>query len=140
MIISQVNGKVITFSTPGGTLPAESTTVSIQAGIQGFQDLDLDVGTTALVKGNYHMFGSGGPRIPAAQALGPDSLPNSLFRPSKPSYFGDLAWPAFDPLDPAPAYTRIPAGVRFVNRTTSAPGPSGNITAQAPTNVKILRQ
>lgn len=141
MVISAVNGNVVTFSTTGGTLPAQGTTVSILAGIQGFQDLDLDVEVTTIRRSNAHLFGAGAPRIPTDESLGNETLPASLFRTSKPAYFGDLNWPPFDPLNPNPTYTSIPAGIRYVNGTV--PPPISNpptASNQAPSNVRILRQ
>jgi len=44
------------------------------------------------------------------------TLPNSLYRSSKPAFFGNLPWPPFDPRNPSAAsVTSIPAGYRFVN-------------------------
>jgi len=47
------------------------------------------------------------------------TLPNSMIYASKPSYFGALSWPPFDPGTPstgtnAGAWTNIPAGYRYV--------------------------
>ena len=143
LVISGVSGNIVTFATTGDTLPPVGTTVSIAAGIQGYQDKDLDVGATALLKANYHMFSAGGKGIPSAQSLGGDALPASLFRSAKPSYFeADQPWPAFNPLSssPSPAYTSIPAGKRFVNRTVSPPGGGGTTAVAKPSNVKISRQ
>jgi hypothetical protein len=140
LVISKVQDGVVTFTTTGGTLPSQGTVVSIDAGIQGYQDKDLDVEATTLLKANYHMF-SGNAGIPSNQSLGGESLPASLFRSSKPSYFeDDQPWPVFNPLqpNPSPSYTSIPAGKRFVNRTVSSPG--GPIANTKPSNVRIIRQ
>lgn len=143
MVISNVSSRVVTFTITAGSLPAEGATVSIVAGIQGFQDLDLDVAATTVLKGNYHMFGSTGPRI--AQSLGSDALPASLFRSSKPGFFADdQPWPPFDPLrtpSPNPSYDSIPAGRRFVNHTVPPPG-GGSVSTSPykPTSVRIIRQ
>jgi hypothetical protein len=60
----------------------------------GFQELDLDVAATTLLKNNY-LVGQG---IPSTEVFGSgESVPASLFRPSKPSYFGNLAWPPIGP-------------------------------------------
>lgn len=51
------------------------------------------------------------------------SIPNSLFLASKPSWFGDRAWPAFEPANPgAAAITNIPAGYRYMNGGIDPPG------------------
>jgi PKD repeat protein len=56
-------------------------------------------------------------------------IPNSLYLPntSKPSWFGNLAWPPVDPANPAYSMSRtnIPAGYRFVYGVDPAPA-SGN--------------
>ena len=49
-------------------------------------------------------------------------MPSSLFRNSKPSWFGSLSWPPFDSTSPNSAqYDNIPAGYRYVHGT-EAPG------------------
>jgi fibronectin type 3 domain-containing protein len=61
------------------------------------------------------------------------NIPASLFRSSKPSYFGSLAWPAFDPYVPpasiAEALARIPAGYRLLNNTDPPPQTGGDTVA-----------
>lgn len=50
------------------------------------------------------------------------TLPNSLFLPSKPAFFASLAWPPFDPANPATHNPeRIPAGYRHINGTEPPP-------------------
>lgn len=97
----------------GNSLPPLNTVVTIWAGPTGFQESDLDVQATTTLKGNYYYFSNG---IPTAEAMGTDTLPASLFRSSKPTWFGNLAWPAFDSTNVGtPAVTGIPAGYRYVN-------------------------
>lgn len=60
------------------------------------------------------------------------TLPSSLYLASKPSWFGTLAWPPFDPANPgAAAAIGIPAGYRYFNGVNPPPG-GGN---QPPTAV-----
>jgi hypothetical protein len=115
-------------------------------GAGGFQELDLDVAATNILKGNYQTEGSA---IPPAESLTGMTLANSLFRTSKPSYFGNLTWPPMNPTAPfTPAWNstnwaRIPAGYRFVNGVdppsgtpdTTIPTPSPMTFASAPTAV-----
>ena len=69
-----------------------------------------------------------------SRSLGRQNLDHTL-RPSyylsgKPSWFGSLAWPPYDPTNPANAdSTRIPAGYRYKNGETpgSAPAPPKNL-------------
>jgi hypothetical protein len=91
-------------------------------GSNGFQELDLDVFNTLLLAGNWNTEDEA---IPAGEALDPeDVLPDSLFRSSRPDFFGSLAWPTFDPSTAtvgsysnlAPA--RIPAHQAFLNGGT----------------------
>jgi hypothetical protein len=130
-----VNGNTITFSGGAGNLlPAVGTTVEVFTGSGGYQELDLDVGATSVVKGNWHAKDGG---IPAAEALGSDILPASLYRSSKPSWFGDLAWPAFDPSSPNQSFEAIPAGYRYFHGSA----PSGTEPVpQKPTNVRVQIQ
>jgi hypothetical protein len=41
-------------------------------------------------------------------------IPNSLFLSGKPTWFGNLNWPAIDPANPSFSITNIPAGYRYV--------------------------
>ena len=58
------------------------------------------------------------------QSLGGDTLPNSLYRTSKPPWFNDLEWPPYDPVTPrTPSIEDIPAGYRFVHGVDPPGGP-----------------
>lgn len=105
-----------------GPLPAAGTAVEFSPGPAGFQEFDRDVLPTTIRKGNFlHVKGG----IPASEALGNDTIPNSYFRSSKPAFFGDLAWPPYDPNNPKDYDgTEIPAGYRFLRGTTPAPQPT----------------
>jgi hypothetical protein len=89
-------------------------------GAGGFQELDLDVKATTLLKGNYNYKDNG---VPAGESLGSAKLPKSLYRKEKPAWFGDLNWPAFGP-DTTFEKNKIPAQVRFeaLEKTNSMPG------------------
>jgi hypothetical protein len=64
------------------------------------------------------------------------TLPNSYYLSGKPTWFGSLAWPPFDPNNPSnAAATNIPAGYRYVNGVNS---PSGAATPPPPTNLKVI--
>ncbi|MBN1421708.1 MAG: hypothetical protein JXP34_23240 [Planctomycetes bacterium] len=78
-------------------------------GPSGFQELDLDVRATTLLKGNYNYRDRG---VPASESLGGLALPASLYLDAKPAWFGDLAWPPFGP-DADFERNKIPAQVRF---------------------------
>jgi hypothetical protein len=132
--VSSVNGNSISWSNGTGTpIPPAGTAVKVYFESGGYQELDEDVGATTLLKANY-FFGTRS--IPANESLGNDSLPASLFRTSKPEWFGTLAWPPFDPFNPAPSFTSIPAGFRYIN--SGSEPPAG--VASLPTNVRIRRQ
>jgi hypothetical protein len=94
-----------------GTFPP----ISIPAGSGGPRDLYVDRNTTKLgtllIEGNWNAYAA---RQDWTSA--PFTLPNSLFLSSKPSWFGDLAWPPVDPANPRTNDpTIIPAGYRFVH-------------------------
>lgn len=95
-------------------------------GPDDFQEMDLDVFNTALLKGNYNYATAS---IPSAESLSGDTLPDSLYRASKPDWFGSLAWPAFNAAAPGtPAYTQIPAGYRYVNGMDPSSGDGSTTT------------
>jgi hypothetical protein len=113
----------------------------------GLQELDLDCKTTShsphpgttTVLGNYDVQTGGIPTANpdgANQSLGSYTLPNSLFRSSKPTWFGSLTWPPFDPTNPPTMSSAnsslavIPAGYRYVNGID----PPGSGTTQPPSN------
>jgi hypothetical protein len=100
-------------------------------GSNGFQELDLDVENTLLLKGNYN---TDDDAIPAGESLGSDTLPASLYRDSKPAHFGSLTWPAINPTSPTTVtwgdagFEQIPAGYRYVNGE-EPPAGEGDTTA-----------
>ena len=75
----------------------------------GFQELDLDVKKTALLKGNHNYKDNG---VPESESLAGATLPKSLYLKEKPAWFGDLPWPPFGP-DTDFEHNKIPAQVRF---------------------------
>lgn len=118
-----VAGAVVPFSsTAGDVLPAASTVVNVYMQPGGYQERDLDVEASTTEKGNY-LYGTDG-AAGSMSSLGGDTLPDSFFRSAKPTYFGALAWPAFDPASPVSDYEAIPAGYRWIN-AASPPAPSG---------------
>ena len=79
-------------------------------GAGGFQELDLDVKATTLLRGNYNYRDKG---VPASESLHGVKLPASLYLAAKPAWFGKLAWPAFGPDTAMHEKNKIPAQVRF---------------------------
>jgi hypothetical protein len=64
-------------------------------------------------------------------------IPSSYYLSSKPAWFGNLTWPAFDPSNPGtPTPAQIPAGYRFTNGVE----PPGVGTTQPPANAKTQIQ
>jgi len=78
-------------------------------GPSGFQELDLDVKQTTLLKGNHNYRDNG---VPESESLGGTTLRKSLYLKEKPAWFGDLPWPPFGP-DMEFEQNKIPAQVRF---------------------------
>lgn len=78
-------------------------------GPNGFQEMDLDVKATTLLKGNFNYKDQ---RVPESEALGGVALPKSLYLADRPGWFGDLKWPAYGP-DTDFEKNTIPAQVRF---------------------------
>ena len=60
------------------------------AGSGGFQEHDLDVANTLLLKGNYNTQDDA---VPAGEALAGATISNSYFLASKPAWFYTLTWP-----------------------------------------------
>lgn len=84
---------------------------------KGLQELDLNVKSTMIRHGNYDYKNKS---IAWEGAISDHAIPNSYFRTNKPGFFGDLAWPPFDPASPPGAFNntnlcKIPAGYRYVN-------------------------
>lgn len=155
-LIGGISGTDITFtgaSTAGTALvlPATSTAGSVYFGaVDGYLEEDRDVFRTndatypgfTLAKGNYWAT-TGHEHIPDGseagetdESLGSDTLPTSLFRSAKPDWFGDRAWPVFDPASPGTitqtGWERLPAGYRYVNN--AEPGAGGGGSANATIN------
>ena len=86
-----------------------NTEILLFAGPGGFQELDLDVKATAILKGNYNYKDNG---VPESESLGGTKLPDSLYLKTKPAWFGDAKWPPFGP-DTDFEKNKIPAQVRF---------------------------
>ena len=102
----------------GPTTPPDYTRQSAnQPRDQSFQELDLNVKSTMIRQGNYDYLSRA---VAWDPAIADRALPDSYFRASKPDYFGDLAWPPFDPASPPGAFNdanlcKIPAGYRYVH-------------------------
>ncbi|MES2985827.1 MAG: peptidoglycan-binding protein [Patescibacteria group bacterium] len=128
VLVTAINGNVVDVDTSAfaGVLPPLDSVLLIWPGSSGFQELDLDVASTTLLLANYRRGLGIYPNEATAVAL-----PDSLFRTSKPEYFGSLAWPPFDPYNPVLNYQAIPAGYRYFN---SAP-PSADLTSPNLTNI-----
>jgi hypothetical protein len=103
----------------GAALPNSGTHAALWPRSEGFQELDMDVALTSLFKKNSITY-NGGIRPFEALANG-ETIPNSLFRSSKPAYFGNLTWPAIDPANSTTTADDIPAGYRY-NHNGADPG------------------
>lgn len=102
-------------------LPANGTSFTVVANTSSFQEKDLDVLASAYRSSNYYLSSTGGQTGAATgeTAVGSDTIPESLFRSSKPSWFGDKPWPLFDTSRAAqPNYTDLPAAHRYINGNT----------------------
>jgi hypothetical protein len=111
-------------------LPAQGTLLQLAPGAGGFQELDLDVEISTLKKSN-NFVPTG---IPPGESLGGATLPASLYLSAKPAWFGQLAWPPFDPTAPNLTYEAIPAGYRYIRGVD----PGGSQPA-APVGLRIIR-
>jgi len=112
-------------------LPPLNTLLRIEPGSGGFQELDLDVEATTLKKAN-NFIPTG---IPPGESLVGTILPPSLYLAAKPVWFGQLAWPPFNPYVPNLSYEAIPAGYRY----TYGVAPPGASTPQTPSGLRVVR-
>lgn len=135
---TSVVGDVVTFQNASASMPAQGSAVTLVPAYAGFQELDMDVIFTTLLKANYFATPSGG-SIPAVESIGTDTLPNSLFLSSAPARFtdGGLAWPPFSGLSPNEDIEAIPAGYRYIHNAWpgGAPISGGNATVIGTTTV-----
>lgn len=132
--VASVSGTKISWTSGSGTaLPAPGTVFKVFFGPAGYQESDLDVERTTIRKGNY-FFGTRS--VPYEETIGSEKLPSSLFRNTKPDWFGDMQWPPFGPESPAAAnFASIPAGYRYLNGVASPP--ANPVANSAPSNVKV---
>lgn len=88
-----------------------------QSGPDSLQELDLNVKNTMLRHGNFDYKNNS---IMWDSSTADHLIPDSYYREVKPTFFGSLAWPPFDPASP-PGYfdntslCLIPAGYRYVH-------------------------
>lgn len=113
LTVSDITGLAITFNTGSGTaLPSTSTAMNLWPGVvDSFQEKDLDVQNSAILKGNYNTQDGA---IPANESLGTQVIPASYYLSEKPTWFGYLTYPAYDSSNPNFSTTAIPAGYRYV--------------------------
>lgn len=133
-VVLDRTGMSVEIGWSGGTpLPAVGETVDLYLGAQGWQERDLDVQASSIIEENY--IASEGGVGSLLDSIAPDTLPDSFFASSKPSWFGDLPWPPFDPADYATTadVERIPAGYR--NANGEDPGGEGQVLTCETLNV-----
>lgn len=94
---------------------------------------DSQVAATLIRHGNYDYKNA----AIVWDASNPDhAVPASLYYSSKPAYFGNRPWPAFDHENPgAAAVTNIPAGYRYVNGVDPPSAGGDQTSPTAPANV-----
>jgi hypothetical protein len=118
-------GNVSWVGTFGPTTPPNYSTLPNT--LDGTQHLDLNVKATLLRHGNFDFVNNHTMWDPAI----PDhTIPNSLYLPGKPSWWGVLPWPPIGP-DRSPMVGPIPAQQRFANGMPTPP------PAPAPTPAPI---
>jgi PKD repeat protein len=99
-------------------------------------------GSHVLMQRNYDTFNKAiRDNDPPGQAIGDSTLLNSYYLASKPSYFGSLQWPPYNPsntIASAISPTNIPAGYRFVFGVDPSTGPKNEVpvprASATPTN------
>lgn len=99
-------------------LPADGTAITVVTNTSSFQEKDDGVYNSSYRKRNYYLSSNPGVTgwVSGEENIGSDTVPESLFRTSKPDWFGSLPWPAFDTSREAePSYTDLPAAYRYIN-------------------------
>jgi hypothetical protein len=134
-----ITGNTLIVSGGSGTeLPLEATTLTlVQVDKAGWQELDLDVEPSFLQINNFVSGGTAGGG--AIENTSTDTFPASLFRASKPDWFGDKPWPIWTiSATGSPTYdwTALPAGHRgMLGNTSYLDGPSGGTAIISTLNV-----
>lgn len=89
--------------------------------------------TDAIVHGNYDTVTG---QTTWDGGIADRALRSSYYLAGKPSWFGSLAWPPYNPANPtALDPVRIPAGYRYQHKTN--PGPGSGVTLDPPKNLRI---
>ncbi len=114
--VTSAAGNAYTITALNGTFPALNTLLKVWPGNAGYQEKDLDVEATTVLKANYDTFTDA-----VTGSLGGATLSDSLYRSAKPSWFNSLTWPPFTPTSPNLAYAAIPAGYRYLNAGSDPP-------------------
>jgi hypothetical protein len=100
---------------------------------------------TSIVEGNYDTIS--GKVVWNDPNIGAQTIPASLYYPSKPAYFNSLKWPPFDPTNPGDTTTSnipgggaaIPAGYRFLNNGNDPPASTPTSTPLPPQNLRVVQ-
>lgn len=149
-IVTGLSGNYVSVYMDSESYPLPSSTgtiLSISPGHYGFQELDLDVIYTSLLKANYLSSTASG-EIPPAEQLYGDTLADSMYLTGAPesfNYYG-LAWPPINSSSPrTTTYELIPAGKAYLNGwwltsgTTGGGGGGGGFTDPIVRNIRIAQ-
>ena len=105
------------------------------------QARDLNVGTTILRHGNYDVVTATNKGVVWDPTIADHNIPSSYYLGAKPAWFGNLAWPPFDPLTVSAAMlspTNIPAGYRFIFGVDPPSGPPDTTPPSAPSALSAV--
>jgi hypothetical protein len=129
---------IVTVNT-GNTFPAVGTAFTIYPGTHGFRERDMGVLSTTTLRAN-HSYWAGDYGIKSGEEVGADTFVASVYHGSKPTWFGSMAWPPIDPLNPPAAFDQatvsnmLPAAYRYHNANSTAyMGPSAPTFSSHPT-------
>jgi PKD repeat protein len=119
-VIGQAGDTGVRYLSPGQGVPASYRLGYFDSGSTVITDTNVQPST--YLHGNFDFIGGGTVWDPVNAD---HSLPASLYLSAKPAWFGDRAWPPFDPAHPSSAaITNIPAGYRAVFGTAPPSGPT----------------
>lgn len=110
-------------------------------GQYNFLDISLQPGGghATLIHGNWDAANDAQTWDPA---ISDRNIPNSYYLAGRPSWFGNLAWPPYDPANPptnaADALAKIPAGYRLLYNAKPPTGEDDSSPPTAPTGLSAV--
>ncbi|WP_414664913.1 glycosyl hydrolase family 28-related protein [Horticoccus sp. 23ND18S-11] len=123
-------------------LPTNGTAITVYPNNSSYQELDQDVAEGAYKIRNYYLSSASGVTGYATgeSDIGANTIAASLFRSSKPAWFGNKPWPIYDTARGAePEEDDLPAAHRYLNGNSNYLG-GGSASSYRVWRPRILRK